>query len=72
MSKLPKKDQHPERKVSVVLALLLVFLGIKFTSVGVGFAHLYQDDGYNVTGGIMTLIGGLIIGYIIGVGKKDA
>jgi hypothetical protein len=48
-----------------VIAIALIVVGLKFTSIGVGPGSLMQDDGYNVTGGFMTLFGGVIVGALI-------
>jgi glucose uptake protein GlcU len=47
-----------------VIAILLIVIGLKFTSIGSGPAHLIQNDGYNVTGGVLTLLGGFILGTL--------
>jgi hypothetical protein len=45
-----------------ILAFVLIFGGLKLTSIESGPYHI-QNDGYSLTGGIMTMVGGLIIGY---------
>lgn len=49
----------------LLLAIALTIVGLKFTSIGVGPTNSIQNDGYNVTGGVMTCVGGFILGYII-------
>lgn len=48
----------------LVLSIILIVVGLKFTSIGSGPGNV-QNDGFNVTGGFMTLFGGFILGYII-------
>ena len=60
----------PLNYVLVAASLVLIIVGLKFTSIGVGPSNLLQDDGYNVTGGIMTMMGGIIIGMLLGLKAK--
>jgi len=52
------------------VAAALIVIGLKFTSVGVGPGHVMQDDGYNVTGGLLMLFGGVIVGMLISAKQK--
>lgn len=53
-----------------VVMLIVAVTGLKFTSVG---SHLtdnpmsieIQNDGYSVTGGVMLLIAGFVLGYLL-------
>jgi uncharacterized membrane protein (DUF485 family) len=55
------------RLISVIAVLLVVF-GFRFVAqVGQGL-NTPQNDGYGVAGGIMLVLAGLIVGYIIGKG----
>lgn len=45
----------------LVIAIALALWGWKWTSVGVPPYNI-QDDGYNVTGGFLMLVGGILIG----------
>lgn len=55
---------------SWLVAIVLIIVGLKFTSIGVGPGNLIQNDGYNVVGGFMTLLGGVIIGMLINLKTK--
>jgi hypothetical protein len=56
--------------VYLIIAIALILVGLKFTSVGVGPVKMIQDDGYNVTGGFMNLVGGFILGALYFKKKK--
>lgn len=51
------------------VGLILILVGIKFTSIASG-PYSIQNDGYNVTGGLMTMAGGVMVGYLIGRSEK--
>lgn len=51
------------------VGLILILVGIKFTSIGSG-PYSIQNDGLNVTGGLMTMAGGVMVGYLIGRSEK--
>ena len=50
--------------LSVIVSIAIVIVGLKFTSIGSGPGGLVQNDGYSVTGGFLTLIGGFLLGLL--------
>ncbi len=71
--------RHKDRKSIVdtlpVFSTILILLGLKLTSIGVGPASTIQNDGYNVTGGLIAVTGGVLLGLWLGLkgyknGKK--
>ena len=57
--------------VLIAVAIILVIVGLRFASVGVGPGHLMQDDGYSVTGSVMTFAGGFLLGRLIYMKAKN-
>lgn len=49
--------------------LILILVGIKLTSIASG-PHSIQNDDFNLTGGLMTMAGGVMVGYLIGRSEK--
>ena len=54
------------RELATLMAVILALFGFSLTSIGVGQAHTTQDDGYNVTGGFLMFVGGLVLGTSLG------
>ena len=64
MAKSKQTTSKPNSDTLLVLiAIVLAVVGLKMASTGVGRGHMLQDDGYNVTGAVITLIAGLIAGH---------
>lgn len=51
-------------KVFLVVGVVLVAVGLKLASAGVGAGHLFQSDGYNVSGAIIAAVGGFMLGQV--------
>jgi glucose uptake protein GlcU len=63
------KDINIKDIIFLALAVLLIVVGLKFTSIGSGINNI-QNDGYNVTGGILSLAGGAILGAFFANKRK--
>lgn len=58
--------RHILERVLLVIGLALAIWGWKWTSISIA-PYNVQDDGYNVTGGFLMLIGGILIGRYLTV-----
>lgn len=58
-------------KIVLILSVVLIVVGLKFCSIESGPSKM-QNDGFNVTGGFMTMIGGIGIGMTRKRGKQHA
>lgn len=54
----------------LAFAAVVVVIGLKLSSVGVGAGNLLQNDGYNVTGALIACVGGFMLGCIFMKKKK--
>lgn len=59
-----KKEWSLVEKLAAIAAVVLIIVGLKLASVGVGQGHLMQDDGFSVSGGFLTLFGGFTLGVL--------
>jgi hypothetical protein len=65
MKKLSKKEI-----TYLVLAVAVVFMGLKLSAAGAGQSNLFQNDGYSVTGAAIAAVGGFMIGTLFAKNRK--
>lgn len=60
------------KELAAGIAALVILLGFSLIATGSGPSGLYQNDGYSISGGLLILYGGGLIGYMFGERRARA
>jgi hypothetical protein len=56
--------------IAVIVAVTMIYYGFKLATQAGQPWPVFQNDGYAGSGGVMILIGGILLGWLIGKQKK--